>query len=251
VLYVARRAPVAYQLGLLAGVLTRRRPPPLHLGGNRDAPLVRYPIERVEVDWDALTSPHRNPLLGVASLVDLSRVDSFEAFLAQLDAALTGPLAAARAALGERGLDGMSVHLDATGLALTGGGWLPFPDPASAPIVLPLPQQNALSLTIDPNSWRVSWVATDVTGADLVLLHHRWVEIVLPAEPAGPPPASPLDRPGIHLTEPAGALTLTAVGGLGLRFPLDVLTGADGSEVRVIASARLTLTWPPGGCRST
>lgn len=241
-LYLARRVPLAFQLGLLFGLIVKRRPRPLYRGGDPGQAIVRYSTERAELNWSGLLSPAANPFLTFLERVEWRRVRSFDDLLRELGVATAAQLGAMQQALGERGLDGMAIHLDHAGLSFVGGNWLPFPDPGAPPITIELPEHFAPRLAIDEQRWRFSWLGEAPTDeASYVLFRERWVEVTLLGAQASATDDSAMRLPGFYLFEHAGQLAIEVVGGMGIRFPLDVLSDAGGDYVRGQALGRFTM----------
>lgn len=237
-LYFARRMPVAYQLATLAGVVVTERAAPIHADGGNGA-LLRYPIERAVFRPRAVVDAALNPLFDLVREINPLELSGPEALLDALREALEKRVRMLYLSARGRGLDGMRVQLDHTSVRLVGGKWLPFPETGSQPIRIELDEvEYAPVVTIDSQAWKLEWLGEGADKRELTLLELGGANFFLASDSTAAVPER-----GLILSEQNGVLQLDVVGGIGVRFGLDVLSGVDGDAIQGQALARLSYRW--------
>lgn len=239
--YLYHRAPLAFQLGKLLGMIVMKPATVIYPGNDNTRKPIRFPLERPTINWEGFLHPHTNPFAALIYQIDFRRITSLEAFMDEMNRLFRKFHQELYRATGGLGLNGTSVRLDAGGLSITGGQYLPFPDNGDAPLLIQLDRPGTPQLTISPEEWRFSWLP-DIAQPDgsVVIFEQDWVKITLL-------PALENDdqstAPGLYCYEnPEGMLSFEIVGGIGIQFPLDKLVDEAGNSVGAGARGRLLMS---------
>lgn len=240
--YLYHRAPLAFQLGKLLGMIVMRPPTVIYPGNDHTRKPIRFPLERPTLNWEAFLHPHTNPFAALLYQVDFSQIDSLDSLLEEVQDLFKKFRRELYRATGGRGLNGMVVHLDATGLSLQGGSYLPFTEATDEPLLIQLDRPGSPRLEISADAWKFAWLP-DIAQADgsVVIFEQSWIKVTL--LPAVEQNDEQLTAPGLYCYESQdGALTFEIVGGIGIQFPLDTLVDESGQAVGAGARGRLLLT---------
>lgn len=232
-LHLARRSPAGFQLAIVAGLVRPERPPPLY-ASPPDGRLLRLPIERVVLRPQTFIVAGLNPALAF-----LSGLHNPVTLLEDLRTRLETEARRLAETLGPRGLQGMELRLEPTGVRVAGGP-LPRPEAGGAAIRLPLAPSGSAVLEIGATGWGVSWGPDLAPEGVLTLFDAHGVRLTIPSRPKGPGAVT-----GMTLSQPGNALQLDLVGALALELPANILTGANGDAVT--ASGRVHVAWRQGG----
>ena len=239
--YLYQRVPLAFSLGKLFGLIVLRPATVIYPGNDDTQKPIRFPLQRPTINWQGLLSPHTNPFAALIYQIDFAAITSWESFLEQVQSLFQRFVQDLYRAVGKRGLDGMTVSLNATGLGLIGGNRLPFPQDEDPPIVVQLAAPGSPQFAIDQQKWRFSWLPNLARpDGSVVIFAQDWVKVILLPALASD---DQFTSPGLYLYENAdGQLTFEVVGGMGVEFPLDMLVDDAGNAIGAGARGRLVLT---------
>ncbi len=238
--YLYHRVPLAFSLGKLFGLIVLHPATVIYPGNDPAKAPVRYPLERPAINWQGFLNPHTNPFAALIYQINFSAVTSLESLLQEVQRLFQKFRGELYQSIGSRGLDGMVVRLDATGLSLQGGNWLPFPEIDDPPITIRLSEPGSPELFIDQEAWKFMWLPNiSQPDGSLVIFQQDWVKItLLPTLKT----ADGQTAPGLYLYENDNkAWTLEIIGGIGMEFPLDMLTDESGNSIGAGARGRLVV----------
>ncbi len=130
--YLGARAPLAFQLAGLVGLVHTERAEPLY---SADASvMLRYPIDRLVLDPQAIVAAAANPLLELLrALATAAAAGDLLDPLAAVKAIVQDKLALLRTAIGDRPLDDLVVAVTAAGVRIS-SHLLPVPAAGAPPI---------------------------------------------------------------------------------------------------------------------
>lgn len=238
--YLHHRAPLAFSLGKLFGLIVIHPASAIYPGNNPSKAPVRYPIERPTINWQGLLNPQTNPFAALIYQINFSEVNSLKSFLNEVQKLFHKFRRELYQSIGNRGLDGMVVRLDATGLRLERGNWLPFPEPEDPPMTIRLSEPGYPQMVIDQEAWNLLWLP-EIKQPDgsVVIFQQDWVKItLLPSLDT----TGGQNAPGLYLYENDNqVLTFEIVGGVGLEFPLEMLSDESGNSIGAGAVGRLVV----------
>ncbi len=230
--YLGARAPLAFQLAGLVGLVHTERAEPLY---SADASvMLRYPIDRLVLDPQAIVAAAANPLLELLrALATAAAAGDLLDPLAAVKAIVQDKLALLRTAIGDRPLDDLVVAVTAAGVRIS-SHLLPVPAAGAPPIHIATSEPAWPTLELAADGWTVGWPAALAPGEALAAWTALGVGFGLPrVADAGS---------GLELSFVDGMPRLVVTGALEIAPPDAAIVDVAARAVRLVPRAALRYT---------